>query len=72
MNPTPTDRAAELNIGDKVRKPVGYPFPGIVVAKFTTTAGALRYVVECTVPECKGMLHIYGPSNIEAEVPDGK
>jgi hypothetical protein len=55
----------ELQIGDRVIKPIGYPFPGVIVAKFTTTAGAPRYVVECTVPECAGMLHIYGPSNLE-------
>lgn len=52
--------------GDKVQKVSGYRYPGVVVAVFQTTAGAVRYVVESTVPECAGMLHIYNGSQLEA------
>lgn len=50
--------------GDKVEKASGYKYPGIVVSKFKTLSGQVRYVVECTVPECSGMLHIYSESNL--------
>lgn len=45
--------------GNEVEKRKGYRFPGVVVARFYTTAGKLRYVVECTAPETSGMLHIF-------------
>lgn len=35
------------------------------MAKFTTLAGHERLVVECTVPEVAGALHIYSPEQIE-------
>lgn len=54
-----------MNIGDQVEKVKGYRWPGVVVAIFETTAGKLRYVVECTVPEVAGALHIYSPEQIE-------
>lgn len=54
----------QFMIGDRVRKVRGYPFPGVVVAVFTTTAGLLRVVVECTVPEVAGCLHIYSPDQL--------
>ena len=56
-----------MNIGDKVRKVKGYRWPGVVVAKFETLSGKLRYVVECTVPEVAGALHIYSPEQLEIE-----
>lgn len=54
-----------IAIGTKVQKVKGYRWPGVVVAAFETTAGKLRYVVECTVPEVTGALHIYSPEQIE-------
>jgi hypothetical protein len=56
---------AHLPIGTRVRKVRGYSWPGVVVAAFRTTRGDLRYVVECTVPEVAGALHIYSPEQIE-------
>jgi hypothetical protein len=53
-----------MNIGDKVIKVKGYKCPGVIVAEFHTLEGQLRYVVECTVPEVAGALHIYSPDQI--------
>ena len=53
-----------LEVGDKVEKVKGYRWPGVVVAVFETTGGKLRYVVECTIPEVAGALHIYSPEQI--------
>jgi hypothetical protein len=55
---------AEFNVGDKVNKLRGYKWPGVVVARFQTLGGDTRYVVECTVPEVAGALHIYSPSDL--------
>lgn len=54
-----------LKVGDKVQKTKGYRWPGVVVAMFETLAGRIRVVVECTVPEVAGALHIYSPDQIE-------
>lgn len=51
-------------IGDKVEKTSGYKWPGVVVAVFDTLAGERRVVVECTVPEVTGALHIYNEKQI--------
>lgn len=53
-----------LDIGCKVVKPKGYPFPGEVRAAFANKAGETRYVVESEL--APGMLHIFAPSQIEA------
>ncbi len=53
-----------MKIGDKVYKIAGYSWPGIIVAVFTTTSGTTRVVVECTVPEVAGALHIYSPDQL--------
>lgn len=53
-----------FNIGDKVEKVSGYKWPGIVVAVFDTLAGERRVVVECTVPEVAGALHIYNEKQL--------
>jgi hypothetical protein len=53
-------------VGDRVRKRAGYRWPGVVVGVFETAAGKLRIVVECTVPEVAGALHIYAPEQLEA------
>jgi hypothetical protein len=52
-------------VGDKVRKVKGYSWPGIVVSVFKTLGGQWRYVVECTVPEVAGALHIYNGEQLE-------
>lgn len=50
-----------INVGDKVSKKGGdYRFDGIVVAVFKKLSGVERYVVE----DDRGVLHIYGPSNL--------
>lgn len=54
-----------INVNDKVRKIKGYPYPGIVVSKFETTAGKTRYVVESTSKDTVGMLHIFNASQLE-------
>lgn len=55
-----------MKIGDRVQKTKGYAWPGVIVADFTTLAGERRIVVECTVPEVAGALHIYNPEQLEA------
>lgn len=53
------DTAMSFEVKDHVVKKSGYNFPGVIVAKFQTTMGETRYVVECTVEEVVGMLHIF-------------
>lgn len=60
-----------MKVGDQVQKASGYKWPGIVVAKFQTLAGADRFVVECTVPEVAGSLHIYSREQLTRTTPDG-
>lgn len=55
----PEGRMTDVKVGSFVQKVKGYRWPGVVVAKFTTQEGAERFVVECTVPEVAGALHIY-------------
>ena len=57
----------DIQIGDRVEKISGYLWPGIVVAKFQTTEGKIRFVVECTVPEVRGALHIYAAEQIKLQ-----
>jgi hypothetical protein len=52
-------------VGDRVQKATGYKWPG-VVSVFDTLAGKTRVVVECTVPEVAGALHIYSPEQLVA------
>jgi hypothetical protein len=53
---------SKFKIGDKVYKPKGYKFPGIVVSVFTNTSGEIRIVAEM---EDNGMLHIFSESQLE-------
>lgn len=53
-----------MKVGDRVVKVQGYKWPGIVVAVFCTLSGKQRLVVECTVPEVEGALHIYAPDQL--------
>jgi len=52
--------------GLHVEKIIGYQFPGVIRSVFRTGAGRLRCVVECTVPGCEGMLHIFNPDQLRA------
>ena len=54
----------KFKIGDKVEKSFGYKWPGIVVSTFTTLSGLNRVVVECTVEEVGGALHIYNEEQL--------
>jgi len=53
-----------FQIGDYVEKVSGYKWPGVVIAVFDTLSGERRVVVECTVPEVKGALHIYNEQQL--------
>lgn len=57
-------RETSFKKGDRVEKIEGYKYPGIVVAKVRTLQRKVRYVVECTAPDCKGMLHIFNGSQL--------
>lgn len=59
---------AHLAVGDRVQKLKGYRWPGVIVAIFQTTAGKTRVVVECTVADVAGALHIYAPEQLERQV----
>ena len=52
----------KFKISDKIYKPKGYKFPGIVVSVFTNTSGDIRIVAEM---EDNGMLHIFSESQLE-------
>lgn len=52
----------KFKIGDKVKKPKGYSFDGIVVSIFETTKSDVRIVAEL---ENNGMLHIFSESQLE-------
>lgn len=54
-----------MEVGTHVEKVSGYRFPGVIVSKFKTLAGEIRFVVECTIPGCDGMLHIYSGKNLK-------
>jgi hypothetical protein len=58
-------------VGDRVQKTSGYKWPGVVVSVFVTLSGKTRVVVECTVPEVAGALHIYSPEQLVAAEPKG-
>ena len=55
----------KFKVGDKVYKPKGYQFPGVVVSIFQTTKGETRIVAEM---RDNGMLHIFNESQLELEV----
>ena len=52
-------------VGDKVEKVSGYKWPGVVVSVFDTLSGERRVVVECTVAEIAGALHIYNEKQLK-------
>lgn len=55
----------DIAIGAKVEKISGYKWPGVIVSRFVTLDGKPRLVVECTVPEVAGALHIYAPDQVK-------
>lgn len=55
----------ELDYGDEVVKVKGYSFPGVVVSKFGTLEGEIRYVVECTAVGAQGCLHIFNANQLQ-------
>ena len=56
-----------IPVGARANKIGGsFQASGTVVGNFKTLAGEQRYVFEFDVPA--GMLHIYGPSQLEAVV----
>lgn len=59
------DSNFKFHIGDHVVKTSGmHLFPGVVVAAFLTQTKQQRYVVECTAPDCPGILHIFSDDNL--------
>jgi len=55
-------------VGTKVRKKAGYRFTGVVVATFVKRdLVTVRLVVECTAPDCEGMLHIFSMDDLERD-----
>lgn len=54
----------KFKVGDKVEKVSGYKWPGVVVSVFDTLASERRVVVECTVAEISGALHIYNEKQL--------
>jgi hypothetical protein len=56
---------AQFKVGDKVEKTSGYKWPGVVVSVFDTLSGERRVVVECTVAEIAGALHIYNENQLK-------
>jgi hypothetical protein len=53
---------SKLKLGDKVSKPKGYSFDGIIVSVFKNTKGEIRVVAEL---EGNGMLHIFSENQLE-------
>lgn len=54
----------KFKVGDRVYKPKGYKFPGIVVAVFKNTINQTRIVAELID---NGMLHIFTEEQLEKE-----
>lgn len=53
---------SKFKIGDRIHKPEGYSFDGIVVSVFENTKGQTRVVAEL---EGNGMLHIFTEKQLE-------
>jgi hypothetical protein len=56
--------SVQFKVGDKVEKVSGYKWPGVVVSVFDTLSQERRVVVECTVAEIAGALHIYNEKQL--------
>jgi hypothetical protein len=57
-------------VSDRVQKARGYKYPGVVVSRFLTLSGQVRYVVEALHPDFKGMLHIFSDEQLEPQPTD--
>ena len=55
----------KFKVGDKVHKPNGYKFDGIVVSVFQNSKGETRIVAEL---DYNGMLHIFSEKQLELRV----
>ncbi len=55
----------KFKVGDRICKPKGYKFPGIVVSVFQTTSGEIRIVAELID---NGMLHIFSENQLELDI----
>ena len=51
----------KFKVGDKIRKPKGYKFPGTIVSVFENTKGQTRLVAEM---EDIGILHIFNEDQL--------
>jgi len=54
----------QFKVGDKVSKPKGYAFDGVVVSVFKTLTGNIRVVAELTTSNGEGMLHIFSENQL--------
>lgn len=54
---------SKFKIGDRVSKPKGYSFDGVIVSVFKTKKDDVRYVAEFD----NGMLHIFNESQLELD-----
>lgn len=61
----PKDYIAHHTVGQKVKKLVGYKYPGVIVSVFYTLEKRVRYVVEADHPDFVGMLHIFSDHDLE-------
>lgn len=57
----------KFGLWEKVEKRKGYRWPGQIISRFRTLKGAPRYVVECTVKEVAGALHIYSDEQLKRQ-----
>lgn len=55
---------SKFKVGDRVYKPKGYKFPGVIVSVFENTKGEIRLVAEMLD---NGMLHIFSESQLELD-----
>jgi hypothetical protein len=53
-----------FEVSDKVEKPVGYRFPGVVIGTDTKLNGTLLYLVEADHPDFEGMTHIFNENQL--------
>jgi hypothetical protein len=58
----------DFHLYQRVRKKIGYKYPGIIVSIFRTTKGHVRFVVEADHFDFEGMLHIYSGAQIEPDI----
>jgi hypothetical protein len=59
------EKIAHHTLLQKVQKVKGYKYPGVIVSVFYTLDKNVRYVVEASHPDFRGMLHIFSDGDIE-------